>query len=147
MVEDLPLPVSDANVDDIYLRVWEKQQHWTSTRWGIMTFFLSVSFAIFGLSFNKPPSLSVDATAQRITGMAIYWFSFLICRRYDDWSKFLRDYLYELELTTATRFKLQTTWRNSMRKGIRRWTTVNKLMIYFGVLYSVSIIALYYWGL
>lgn len=151
---------TDPSVDEVYLRVWEKQQQWTTTRWGIMTFFLGISFAIFGLSFSTqntsqaaqaiagvPQPLTLDATAQRLTGLAIYWFSFFVYRRYDDWSKFLRNYLYELELTTATRFKLQTQWRTSVDRGFRKWTSVTKLLVYFGVIYALSIVVLRYFNL
>jgi hypothetical protein len=48
--------LGELSADEIYLRIWEKQQDWTSTRWNIAIFFFSVSFALFGLSFQDSGS-------------------------------------------------------------------------------------------
>jgi hypothetical protein len=135
----------DSNIDEIYLRVWEKQQEWTGTRWGVTTFFLSISFALFGLSLQSHSS-PIAGTVQRIAGLAIYWFTYFLFRRYDDWSKFLRAYLEELETTTSTRFALQTRWKRTKQTGFRKLTSVNRLLIYFGVLYTVSVVVLWRLG-
>jgi hypothetical protein len=134
------------DIDDFYLRVWEKQQEWTATRWGVVTFYLSISFALFGLSLQNRSSSSANI-AQRVLGLTIYWFAYFIFRRYDDWSKFLRAYLEELETTTSTRLSLQTRWRENKGRGFRRWTSISKLLLYFGLIYAVSIVILWWIGL
>jgi hypothetical protein len=129
---------SDNNVDEYYLRVWEKQQEWTATRWSVTTFILGISFALFGLSLQGQSS-SLAVTVQRIAGLLIYWFAYFIFLRYHDWSNFLREYLEELERTTSTRFKLQTRWKQNKQRGFRKWTSVRKLLIYFGFLYAIAV--------
>jgi hypothetical protein len=132
---------SETDVDEIYLRIWEKQQEWTSTRWNITTFFLSISFALFGLSLQGSPG-PLEGNIQRLAGLSIYWFAFLLFRRYDDWSKFLRAYLEELETTSSTRLKLHTRWKKS-KSGLRKWTSISKLLIYFGMIYTVAVVLLW----
>ena len=144
--ESTTATINDPNIDEGYLRVWEIQQGWTGTRWNITTFFLGISFALFGLSLqnqNSPAAI----TAQRIVGLAIYWFTYLLFQRYSDWPKFLRNYLEERETTTTTRYKLQVRWKQTVHKGFRKWTSVNKLMVYFGLLYLIAVIVLYWLGI
>jgi len=43
----------DAINDDVYLKIWDIEQKHTTTRWTLMTFYLSVSFAIFGISLQN----------------------------------------------------------------------------------------------
>jgi hypothetical protein len=86
------MPPADLGIDEIYLRIWEKQQEWTGTRWGVITFFMSVSFALFGFSLQNLNTPSAS-TVQRIAGLAIFWFTYSLFRRYEDWSKFLRSCL------------------------------------------------------
>ena len=136
----------DLSVDEVYLRVWEKQQEWTATRWGVITFFLSISFALFGLSLQGQTSL-IGRTLQRVSGLAIYWFTYLVFRRYNDWSSFLRAYLEELEQETSTRFRLQARWKSSKQVGVRRWTSVSKLLAYFGLVYAVAVALLWWTGI
>lgn len=44
----IPLPFDDA-----YLEIWKIEQEHSRTRWTIATFFLSISFAVLGLSFDS----------------------------------------------------------------------------------------------
>lgn len=48
-----PLPQDDA-----YLQIWKIEQDHSRTRWTVTTFFLSISFAILGLSFDPNESLA-----------------------------------------------------------------------------------------
>jgi hypothetical protein len=139
------MPPADLRIDEIYLRIWEKQQESTGTRWGIITFFMSVSFALFGFSLQNPNPL-IASTAQRIAGIAIYWFAYFLFHRFDDWTHLLRSYLEELETTTSTRFALQIRWKAKMQKRFCKWTSVNKLLIYFGSLYTVAVVLLWWLG-
>ena len=64
-------------IDEIYLRVWQKQQEWTGTRWGITTFFMSISFALFGFSLQGN-NLPINNSLQRLIGLSNYWFSSVV---------------------------------------------------------------------
>jgi hypothetical protein len=130
------------SVDEIYLRIWDKQQEWTGTRWNIITIFLSVSFALFGLSFLGQ-NLSISSNVLRITGLVIYWFTYFLYHRYSDWTKFLRAYLEELEKTRQTQLDLHTRWKKTKQTPFRKWTSITKLLFYFGLFYLMAVVLLW----
>jgi hypothetical protein len=131
------------SMDEIYLRIWERQQEWTGTRWNIITIFLSVSFALFGLSFQGQ-TLTVASKVQRITALVIYWFTYFLFRRYSDWSMFLRTYLKNLETTNQTQLDLHTRWKIEKQTPFRKWTSITKLVFYFGLLYTIAVVVLWF---
>lgn len=57
--------------DDSNLKIWDIEQKHTGTRWTLMTFYLSVSFAIFGLSFQNK-DLSVPLFVPLAVAVGIY---------------------------------------------------------------------------
>src|SRR5258708_2360979 len=63
--------------DDAYLKIWQVDQEHSKSRWTLTTFFMSVSFAILGFSFQDKlaPSTSL---AIRISGLLIYWFAYVM---------------------------------------------------------------------
>src|SRR5260221_50749 len=55
--------------NEFYMRIWEKQQDVAISRWSIITFFMSVSFALFGLSLQvhtTPTSIPTIAPTVRV---------------------------------------------------------------------------------
>ena len=126
--------------DEIYLRIWEEQQESVTRRWNTISVFISVSFAIFGLSFQNQ-NIS-ERLPQRIIAVAIYWFSYLLYHRYADWSGFLNSYLKELESAASTQINLQSRWAKH-EKGSHKWSTVKSLLLYFGLLYTIAAILLW----
>ena len=120
------MPANDPHCDDVYLRIWSQQQESVKQRWAVITFFLTISFAIFGFSFQN--QISIAGNEQRVIAVAIYWFSFMIYRQYSDWSGFLRSYLAKMEKTTTTQIRLQSQW-NEYNKGLRHWLTVEHSFI------------------
>lgn len=133
-----------ASVDDAtYLKIWEIEQGHTSTRWTVATFFLSVSFAILGFSFQAqltyPPSL-----IARVSGLFIYWFAYLLFTRFNLYTELLRTYMYELELQKRTSLDIQTRTRQKLRAGLRWHLSATRLLFYFGLLYT-SGVALLWW--
>ncbi len=42
------------SAEELYLQIWEREQEHTKTRWNVTTFFVSISFAIFGFSLQTP---------------------------------------------------------------------------------------------
>lgn len=144
-MEDLTTTATrnDMSMDEIYLRVWDRQQEWTGTRWNIITIFLSVSFALFGLSFQGQ-TLTIATKVQRITALVIYWFTYFLFRRYSDWSMYLRTYLEELEKTEQTQLTLHTEWKKTVQTPFRKLTSITKLLFYFGLLYTIAVVVLWF---
>jgi hypothetical protein len=135
---DSEQPHQDKLDNEVYLRIWELEQEHTRTRWTVTTFFLSVSFAIFGFSFQAQLSSSLS-TVARISGLAIYWFAYLLFLRFNEFTNFLRGYLMELERTKRTDLDMQSKALKAMSTGSRRLGSATKLMFYFGLLYTISV--------
>ncbi len=171
--ETTPQP-SGLIPDEKYFRLLDIQQRWNTTRWTATSLFLTISFALFGLSLQvpdtllPPESVATYRLLERLLGLGIYWFAYLLFLRYDDWSKHLREHLAELEKNPATTMRLQESWsrkfgkrqksekdkdkeripfRQKLRRFVRRFTSVSKLLAYFGLLYAVSVAALWLLGL
>jgi hypothetical protein len=125
---------SEAAKDDIYLRIWEVEQKHTTIRWTVATFFLSVSFAIFGISLqidNAP----IPRIVPQLGAIAIYWFTYILFLRFNDYTHFLRNYLKEMESSKQTTLDLQTesnTFMSSEKK-----LSATHLLLYFGIGYTV----------
>ncbi len=79
--------------DDAYLRIMEIDQAHSSSRWTLTTFFMSVSFAILGFSFQDKIGLSASF-AIRISGLLIYWFAYFMFKRFLDYNKVLRTHTW-----------------------------------------------------
>lgn len=125
--------------DENYLRIWDIEQRQTSTRWTLMTFYLSVSFAIFGLSFQNK-DLSVPLFVPLASAIAIYWFAYLLFRRFNDFNDFLRNKLMQLENEGQTSLHLQNESKQFLQKTKKLSAT--KLLFWFGILYTIGGIAI-----
>ena len=130
--------VQAKDLDEKYLKIWAAELEHTKTRWTVSTFFFSVSFAIFGFSFQAQLSKPLPNIA-RSTGLVIYWFAYLIFSRFNQYTKLLREYLKELEDQNLTSIKLHTRLQQKS-KGNNR-VSATKLLIYFGILYTIAVIA------
>jgi len=128
------------DLDEKYLKIWAAELEHTKTRWTVSTFFFSVSFAIFGFSFQAQLSKPLPNIA-RITGLVIYWFAYLIFNQFNQYTRLLREYLKELEDQDLTSIKLQTKLLQKSNRTKR--VTATKLLIYFGILYTFGVIALW----
>jgi len=133
------------NISNIYLKIWEQQQGSVKQRWSVITFFFAISFGIFGFSLqienlNHP----IAGTFQRIAAIVIYWFAYLIYRQYSDWSRFLRKLLEKIEYENSIEVPIQYEWKE-YSKGVRQWFFVKNLLLYFGLLYTLSMILLIFW--
>ena len=138
------VPKEKPSVNELYLKIWEQQQESVKQRWSVITFFLTVSFAIFGFSLqNQNLNPPIAGTLQRIAAIVIYWFAYLIYREYSDWSRFLRKQLEKIESEHQVLIPLQREWQK-YSKGVRKWFFVKSLLVYFGVLYTLSAILLYF---
>jgi protein-S-isoprenylcysteine O-methyltransferase Ste14 len=136
-------------VDNAYLEIWKIEQDHSRTRWTVTTFFLSISFAVVGLSFD--PSDSVEQTAlfgismpdiQRIIGVFIFWFGYALFRQFNRFTNFLRTQLRNMENEGLVSFTFQSEAREFMYSGISGLFSASRLMFYFGVLYTIVIVLL-----
>src|SRR5437868_2053384 len=96
-----PPPAPDKIDNDTYLRLWQLEQEHGRTRWTIATFFMGISFAIFGFSFQKEVA-PLTAGIARITGLVIYWFAYMLFLRFFSYGNTLRGYIRELEQADRT---------------------------------------------
>jgi len=147
--EELETPVEQAlnivhakEVDERYLKIWSAELEHTKTRWTVLTFFFSVSFAIFGFSFQGQLAKPL-ANVARISALIIYWFAYLLYSRFNQYTKFLREYLKELEDLEQTSLKLQTRFLQKTKSQSHRRISATKLLIYFGILYTGAVITLW----
>jgi len=138
MAQNLEPSGSDKHLDEIYLKIWEVGHNHTNTRWTNTTFFLTVSFAIFGFSFhpdNSQASYKI-LIAQRAAAVLIYWFAFALFRRFNYYTTFIRKYLLELEREWRTPVQLHAKAELFMQDS--HWRSSTKLLFAFGVVYTVG---------
>ena len=121
--------------DDNYLKIWDIEQKHTNTRWTLMTFYLSVSFAIFGLSFQTK-ELSVPLFVPLSVAIGIYWFAYLLFKRFNDFNEYLRSKLTELENEGKTSLHLQIESKQYLQRNKKLSAT--KLIFAFGILYTIA---------
>ena len=127
--------------DEFYLKVWETEQEHTKIRWTVYTFFASVSFAIFGLSFQSNPNYSIQSI-MRFSGMVIYWFAFLLFQRFYFYTLFLRNYLEVL--ATSSDFDIEGKKRAFYKtEGFGKHLTDRRLLLSLGILYTIVVVVLY----
>jgi len=120
--------------NDDYLAIWQVEQEHIRTRWNVTTFFMSVSFAIFGYSFQSGLA-HPSAIAVRFTSLFIYWFAYILFLRYYKHTKFLRSYLIQMESSQRTTLDIQSQ-ENKIRPSAIR---THHYLLGFGVIYTVSI--------
>jgi len=132
----------DAINDEVYLKIWDIEQKHTTTRWTLMTFYLSVSFAIFGISLQNK-DLPVPLFIPQAVAVGIYWFAYLLFRRFNDFNKFLRHKLMQLENNGQTSLHLQNESKQFLKKTKK--LSASNLVFGFGILYTLAgiVISLY----
>lgn len=132
--------------DDAYLKIWQVDQEHSKSRWTLTTFFMSVSFAILGFSFQDKlaPSTSL---AIRISGLLIYWFAYVMFQRFFDYNRVLRTYLLEMEKSGRTSFDIQGRTNVALRARSNKLASSGRLLLYFGLLYTVGVVLLWLLGL
>ncbi|NTU81627.1 MAG: hypothetical protein HGA45_19970 [Chloroflexales bacterium] len=130
-----------ATGDEIYLRVWEIEQEHGRTRWTVATFYLSISFAIFGFSFQAQLASPLPSIS-RVSAVCIYWFGVLLFSRFHVYNHVLRQYLREMEQQGHTSVKLHTGYDAVMRTRSRPLLAAGYMLIYFGLFYTVGVLLL-----
>ncbi len=127
--------------DEIYLKIWGIEQDHTKTRWTVYTFFASVSFAIFSLSFQDKlchPTPSI----MRLSGLVIYWFAYLLFWRFYNYSFFLRQYLKKFsEPTNLNIDKDRTEFYKD--EGFTKHFTSRRVLLVLGIVYTIATVIFY----
>ena len=129
-----------------YLEIWKIEQNHSRTRWTVTTFFLSVSFAILGVSFGVQENqtsiiLGMSlADAQRITGLFIFWFGYALFILFNRYTSFLRTQLRNMEKNNLVSFKIQLAADDFMYSKIKAAFSAKWLLFYFGLLYTAFVI-------
>jgi hypothetical protein len=129
--------------NNVYMQIWRTDQEHTRTRWTVATFFMSISFAILGFSFQVklvPPEPSVI----RIAGLIIYWFAFSLFWHLYRFNKFLRGYLVELETSGRTTLDIQSKALRS--PAADKVLSTIRLLAYFGLIYAIGVVVLFFLG-
>ena len=128
--------------DDIYFKIWDLEQKQATARWTLMTFFLSISFAIFGFSLQIK-DLGIPLFVPQGVAIVIYWFAYLLFRRYNELNDYLRKKLMQLEENKQTTLNLQTEFKQFLKQKKR--LSVTQLLLGFGFLYTAAgiVISLY----
>ena len=130
-----------AAEDEIYLRVWAIEQEHGKTRWTVATFFLSISFAIFGFSFQAQLASPLPSIS-RISAVFIYWFGVMLFSRFHAYDHVLRQYLRNLERQGHTSIRVHKYYDAMMRARPRPLLAAGYLLIYFGLFYTAGVILL-----
>ena len=124
--------------NETYLKIWQIEQEHQRTRWTVVTFFLSISFVILGLSFQTKLA-PTEVIALRIAGLLIYWFAYALLQRFFIFSKILRSYLIEMEKSGRTDLDIHTKVRAAQPAKL----SIINLILYFGLIYTVGILLLW----
>src|SRR5947209_19428167 len=136
--------------DSVYLKIWQIEQAHQRTRWTVVTFFMSISFAILGFSFQGSIVHS-ETLAIRIAGLLIFWFAYVLLVQFYSYTKFLRDYLLEMEKAGRTTFNIQSkiALAHISGSGSKRgsWKSTIRLILYFGLIYTLGVLVLWLLGL
>lgn len=137
----------DPKKDDNYLDIWKIEQAHSRTRWTVTTFFLSVSFAILGTSFNvSSGSLSTLILGlelsdfQRVTGLLIYWFGYILFMQFNRYTNFLRSQMREMEKDESVSFNIQSKADKYMYSKTKAKFSAKWLLFYFGLVYTAIVI-------
>ena len=131
--------------DGLYLKIWQTEQEHSRTRWTVVTFFLSISFAILGFSFQNRFSPS-ETLAIRISGLLIYWFTYMLLLHFYAYTRFLRAYLVEMEKSGRASLDIQSK-ADTSHLGVYKRLSTTRLMLLFGLIYTIGIIVLWLLGL
>ncbi|NER82518.1 MAG: hypothetical protein F6K42_23750 [Leptolyngbya sp. SIO1D8] len=134
------------NKNDLYMKIWEAEQKHVNTRWTVTTFFLSISFAIFGISLQVDGS-TIPIIVPQLVAVSIYWFTYVLFLRFKDYTNFLRSCLVEIENAQNIDLDLQAKAKSFMKSSNRLSVTATQLLFYFGLAYTVAgfVIGFFFW--
>ena len=121
-----------------YLKVLEIEQSFIKLRWSIVTFFITVSFAIFSFAMQGK-IIGVPLSLQQVLAILVYWFAFLIHITMHTYTDFLRDYLKKMEDKNETTLKLRSEANEYLAKN--SFISITKLLVLLGIIYTLIILS------
>jgi hypothetical protein len=136
-------PKGEMSGDSLYLEIWRYEQKFLMTRWTVATFFMSVSFAVFGFSFQENFPLH-SAFVIRIFAVLIYWFAYILYRLFYQYTKSLRRYLIAMEKGKRTGLDMQSKIGRDPDR--RRSLSTNGLLAGFGLVFTLGTLVLFVLG-
>lgn len=125
----------------LYLTLFQADLTHTTIKWTVTSFFMGISFALMGFSFQTNFSFT-SALAVRVSAIAIYWFAYILYLHYYDYNLFLRDYLLKMESSGRVEFDVTLKTQESLRKKSKR-IRVKRLLLVFGLIYCLGIMVLF----
>lgn len=128
--------------NDVYIEIWKAEQQYIGTRWNNVTFFIGISFAILGFSFQNGLT-STEALAIRISGLLLYWFAYILYLHFYVYTNFLRSYLISMEQSGRTKHNIQSMAQAATSIGFNKYLNTRKMLLYCGAFYSSGIILLF----
>ncbi|MEW6131293.1 MAG: hypothetical protein AB1757_29965 [Acidobacteriota bacterium] len=129
---------------ELYFTIWKAEHDHTKTRWTVTTFFIGISFALFGVSIRGEKSI-VPFWVGIIAALVIYWFAFVVFLRFNEYTRLMRAYLRQLEDSGKIALSFQSQTDEKMR-GKRKWLrSASTLLFTFGVLYTALGLVVGYW--
>jgi hypothetical protein len=141
-MSDEQAPHLTKNDDEVYLEIWKAEQQYIGTRWSNVTFFIGISFAILGFSFQNG-LIHAEALAIRISGLLLYWFAYVFFLHFYVYTQFLRSYLISMELSGRTKHNIQSMAKAATNIGINKYLATRNMLLYVGILYSLGVILLF----
>ena len=136
--------------EDIYVKLIRAEQEHTRTRWTVVTFFMSISFALLGFSFQIKLA-SLESFAMRISALFIYWFALALFWRFATFSEDLGEGQRMIEKFGNIRFNIHEIGEGKRKRGFWKgfWHRLpsNWLLFGFGVLYTIGVVILWKFGL
>ena len=128
-----------------YFEIWKIEQDHSRTRWTVTTFFLSVSFAILGISFQSQGDTTTVfglslPDVQRMTGLLVFWFGYALFVQFNRYTSYLRDQLRKMERAKKVAFNFQSGADNFMYSKFKAALSAKWLLFYFGLIYTGIVI-------
>ena len=136
-------PQQQISIDnETYMKVWAAEQQYVSTRWNTVTFFMGISFAIIGFSFQSQLT-PTEAFAIRIFSLILYWFAYAFYLHFYVYTHFLRSYLTMMENSGYTTHDIQSKAKTAVNSGFNKYLSTRRMLFYFGLIYLSGVILLF----
>ena len=131
---------------EIYMKVWDGDQAYQRYRWTIVTFFIGVSFAILGLSFQTRIT-AVPLLFMRLFGISIYWFAYGLYSFFYGYTTVFRKYLKEMEESGKVSINLQTRFGDFRSSSLlHKVMSAKRFLLLFGALYTFLVVIVWLLG-
>jgi hypothetical protein len=132
--------------EDTYIKLVQVEQEHTRTRWTVATFFMSISFALFGFSFQNK-LIPSELLAMRLSALFIYWFALALFWRFATFSEYLGVCQRKLKKTRFKIHEIEEEHKLKFWKGFWHRLPSKWLLFGFGIFYILGVIVLGIFGL